>query len=152
LQQSLSSVVTSPQMGSTGSFNQLSQVGITQNTDGTLAVNSAQLNSAISSDPNSVASLFQTNASFNALGVGGQVGQLAQQFSSPGPVNIDALSSSVAKQLQPTTSPRLTEQYNAQRFAPQLGSSLSAFSDTLGILKAQTNSLLLSGGIGGRFG
>jgi hypothetical protein len=152
LQQSLASVVTSPQTGSTGSFNQLSQVGITQNSDGTLAVNSAQLNSAISSDPNSVASLFQTNSSFNALGVAGQVGQLAQQFSSPGAVNITALSSSIGKQLQPTTSPRLTEQYNAQRFAPQLGSSFAAFSDTLSILKAQTNSLLLSGGTGGRFG
>ncbi|QMV17502.1 flagellar filament capping protein FliD [Granulicella sp. 5B5] len=63
LQQTLGSIATySAGAGSSGGVNTLSDLGITMNSDGTLAVDSTTLSSAISNDPSGVQNFLQGTA------------------------------------------------------------------------------------------
>jgi flagellar hook-associated protein 2 len=60
LQSSLLSDIT--YASGSGAFSNLASLGITMNDDGTLSVNSGQLNNALSSDPAAVLNFFQNSA------------------------------------------------------------------------------------------
>lgn len=86
LTRQLGSIVGSAYTSNGGSYSVLSQVGISLNSDGTLSVDSAKLNKALSADPTSVQKLFassggvgtaMTNALNGFLGVSGSTGSIA---------------------------------------------------------------------------
>ncbi len=60
IQTQLNSVLNSTVSGTTTVFDTLASIGVTFQQDGSLALNSAQLNAALSSNPSDVASLFAT--------------------------------------------------------------------------------------------
>jgi len=71
-----------------GNVNSLSDLGITVNNDGTLSVNSGQLNSALQSNPGDVQSFFETT---NTSGFGTNLNQVLSNLATPttGAVAVD---------------------------------------------------------------
>lgn len=57
----MQAIIDNPVPGAPSTMNSLGQVGVTFQSDGTLAVNSATLQSALASNPNAVAGLFASN-------------------------------------------------------------------------------------------
>lgn len=60
IQNQISSVLNTPISGTTSLYNTLASIGVTFQQDGTLALNSSQLNTVLASNPADVASLFAT--------------------------------------------------------------------------------------------
>jgi flagellar hook-associated protein 2 len=83
LQVQLRTALTSPQSGATGDLTVLSDVGVSFQKDGTLAVDSAKLDTAISGNLAGVAKLFAGTAT-DTSGFGKQIAKLALDFTSPG--------------------------------------------------------------------
>ncbi len=60
IQNQISSVINAPISGTTSAYNTLASIGVTFQQDGSMALNSAQLNSVLASNPSDIASLFST--------------------------------------------------------------------------------------------
>jgi flagellar hook-associated protein 2 len=83
LQVQLRTALTSPQTGTTGDLTVLSNIGVSFQKDGTLAVDSAKLNTALSSNLAGVAKLFAGTATDSA-GYGKQISALALGLTNSG--------------------------------------------------------------------
>ena len=83
LQISLRTALTSPQSGPTGDFTMLSNIGVSFQKDGTLAVDSTKLERALSTNMDRVAKLFAGTATDTA-GYGKQLSVLALSFTATG--------------------------------------------------------------------
>ena len=118
-----------------GAFTSLDSLGITTNDDGTLSVNSSQLNSAISSDPSAVLNFFQNSS---ATGFANNFAKDLQNLTDPtqGVISLD-LSENRTRQQELTNSiadiqDRLTaEQAQLQTQFSRVNALLEAFPSQL---------------------
>ena len=83
LQVQLRTALTSPQSGTTGDFTMLSNIGVSFQKDGTLAVDSTKLEAALGAKMDGVAKLFAGSAS-DSSGYGKQLSVLALSFTAAG--------------------------------------------------------------------
>lgn len=104
LQVGIRAALTSPQSGATGDFTMLSNIGVTFQKDGTLAVDSTKLEAALSANMDGVAKLFAGTATDKA-GYGKQLSVLA----------LDLVGGSLKTAAEGVTSSikRLDKQYDA---------------------------------------
>ncbi|MCP4606270.1 MAG: flagellar filament capping protein FliD [Proteobacteria bacterium] len=80
VQQQLGTTISSSLTGLTGTFSALSQIGISTNTDGTLSVDSDDLDTAIASDTAGVGQLFAGTSDNSANGIADQIYDLVDTF------------------------------------------------------------------------
>jgi len=137
LSQQLQSIVGNGVTG-TGGFNLLSQIGVTEATDGSLSVNSTTLNSALQQNSTAVQNLFSASGS----GIGSQFDTLLNNYVSTGGT-IDSESKGVQSQLDDIASKlsdlttkqsdlqtRLFAQFNAMDAAVGKYKSIGSFLTT----------------------
>ena len=98
LQTALSNISIVPSASATGTYSSLADIGITQNSDGTLAVNNVMLQTAIASDPASVESIFVTTAS-GTKGVSDQMFAVANDYGGAGGI-LPSMSESISNSLE----------------------------------------------------
>ncbi|QRX83156.1 flagellar filament capping protein FliD [Glaciimonas sp. PAMC28666] len=91
IESQITSAFNIPQNGGSGSLTTLAQLGVTFQADGTLAVNSTKLASALSTNLSGVASLFSSAS--GTTGFGSQMSALITGFSSTSGLLTDATSS-----------------------------------------------------------
>ncbi|WP_043417891.1 flagellar filament capping protein FliD [Cupriavidus basilensis] len=80
IENQLRSVINTPQTGASGSLNNLTQIGIGFNADGTMSLDTSKLNSVLASNKAGVAQLF--SGTDGKSGYGNQLATMAAGFSS----------------------------------------------------------------------
>ncbi|NMM05797.1 flagellar filament capping protein FliD [Polaromonas sp.] len=146
LQVQLRTALTSPQSGTTGDFTMLSNIGVSFQKDGTLAVDSTKLDAALNSNMDGVAKLFAGTATDTA-GYGKQLSVLALGFTATGgalTAAADGLTGSLKRldkqyEAMSTRIDATVARYKAQ--FTQLDIMMSSMNSTSSYLTAQFNSM-----------
>ena len=98
LQTALSNISIVPSASASGTYSSLADIGITQNSDGTLSINNVILQNAIASDPASVESIFVTTDS-GTEGVADQMFDVANDYGGAGGI-LPSMSDSISNSLE----------------------------------------------------
>lgn len=146
LQVQLRSALTSPQTGTTGDFTMLSNIGVSFQKDGTLAVDSTKLDAALNNNMDGVAKLFAGTATDTA-GYGKQLSVLALGFTATGgalTAAADGLTGSLKRldkqyEAMSTRIDATVARYKAQ--FTQLDIMMSSMNSTRSYLTAQFDSM-----------
>lgn len=146
LQVSLRSALTSPQGGATGDFTMLSNIGVSFQKDGTLAVDSTKLEAALSTNLDGVAKLFAGSATDTA-GYGKQLSALALGFTATGgalKAAADGLTSSIKQMDKQYNAMELRIDATVERYRKQftqLDIMMSSMNSTTSYLTAQFDAM-----------
>jgi flagellar hook-associated protein 2 len=144
LQVSIRSVLTTPQSGSGADFTMLSNIGVSFQKDGTLAVDSAKLEAALSTNMDGVGKLFAGTVTDTA-GYGKQLSALALSFAGGSlKAAADGMTNSIKRldKQYDATETRINatvERYRAQ--FTQLDIAMSSMNSTSSYLTAQFNAM-----------
>ncbi|MDI1268723.1 MAG: flagellar filament capping protein FliD [Polaromonas sp.] len=151
LQVRIRGALTSPQSGATGDFTMLSNIGVSFQKDGTLAVDATKLEAALGANMDGVAKLFAGSATDTA-GYGKQLSALALSFTATGgalTAAADGLTTSIK---------RLDKQYDAMETRieatvaryraqfTQLDIAMSSMNSTTSYLTAQFDAMNANAG------
>jgi flagellar hook-associated protein 2 len=130
----------------TGTYKALASIGVTSNSDGTLAVNSTQLAAALATDPNSVASLFTSSN-----GLLTQVNKIATAFGDPASGALVQEQTGINQLIKSNSNRQSTDAYSSQSYAATLQKEYASFQVNLSQLSLQ--SMFFGGNnVGGPFG
>jgi flagellar hook-associated protein 2 len=144
IQSNIQSVFNTPSGGSTGAYSYLAQIGVTMQKDGTMALDTTALNSALSTNFTSVANLFANSTQGVANRLGTVVGQMLDTTTGLIATSTDSLNTTLKSlkndetQLQTrlsNTQQSLLSQYNA------LNAMLSSMQTTSNYLTQQLANL-----------
>jgi flagellar hook-associated protein 2 len=142
----LQKAIGTPVTTATGTYKALASIGITSNSDGTLAVNSTQLAAALATDPNSVASLFTSSN-----GLLSQVNKIATTFGDPATGSLVQEQTGINQLISSNAKRQSTDTYNSRSYASTLQREYASFQVNLSQLSLQ--SMFFGGsGVGGPFG
>ncbi len=136
IQSQLFGVINTPATGVSSTYSYLAGIGVSIQKDGTMALDSTQLTTALSTDPNGVARLF-TDAT---QGFATRFGNLAQQLATPGGI-VDGETQGLNDQISSLQTQIDNQQVRLTAEQQSLRQQFSALDALLGTMQTTSNFL-----------